>query len=235
MATMDYRTRDRLKRKLVSQTLLWLLAAGGLLFGSAGTLDWPGAWVFLLIWLIGAIAAGLALARTNPDILEVRLHSPAIATAKTWDRRLLLAIFAAWVAEHMVAGLDRRFGWSNVPNGFEIIGAFSVALAIYVSYVVLRENSFAAPIVKIDRSRGHKVVDAGPYAFVRHPMYSSALLYFAGAALLLGSWWALLVAVLLVSILAIRAVREEKLLAAELSGYAAYMQRVRYRFLPGIW
>jgi protein-S-isoprenylcysteine O-methyltransferase Ste14 len=96
-------------------------------------------------------------------------------------------------------------------------------------------NSYAAPVVKVQRERGHKVASTGPYAYVRHPMYASVILFAAGVPLLLGSWLGLLVAPVLVLALAVRAVFEERMLKAELAGYADYAERVRYRFVPRLW
>jgi len=100
---------------------------------------------------------------------------------------------------------------------------------------VFRANSFAAPVVKIQSERGHKVSDMGPYAYVRHPMYAAALLFLIGMPLLLGSWWGLACVPLLIAGFGYRAVLEERMLAAQLEGYAEYAARVRYRFVPYIW
>jgi protein-S-isoprenylcysteine O-methyltransferase Ste14 len=100
---------------------------------------------------------------------------------------------------------------------------------------VFRANSYAAPVVKIMTERGHKVSDSGPYAYVRHPMYAWAILFLVGTPLLLGSFWGLVCVPLLVVGLAYRAVLEERMLCAQLAGYAEYAARVRYRFVPYVW
>ena len=99
----------------------------------------------------------------------------------------------------------------------------------------MKANSYAAPVVKIQTARGHRVVSDGPYAIVRHPMYGGALLLIVGTPLLLGSWWGLATVPVIVLLLGIRAVMEERTLARELDGYADYAARVRYRLIPGIW
>jgi protein-S-isoprenylcysteine O-methyltransferase Ste14 len=99
----------------------------------------------------------------------------------------------------------------------------------------MRENSYASPLVKVDAERGHKVISTGPYAWVRHPMYGGAILYFIGAPLLLGSWYGLVIGLILIGIMALRAVWEEQTLMAELAGYSDYAKRVRYRMVPGVW
>jgi protein-S-isoprenylcysteine O-methyltransferase Ste14 len=100
---------------------------------------------------------------------------------------------------------------------------------------VLRENSFAAPVVRVQPERAQRVVDTGPYAVVRHPMYAAAIVYLVGMPLQLGSWYGLLVVPPMIAGIARRAVGEERLLQRALPGYAEYMTRVRYRFMPGVW
>ena len=100
---------------------------------------------------------------------------------------------------------------------------------------VFRANSFAAPVVKVQAARHHRVVSSGPYAFVRHPMYSGIILFFAGVPLLLGSWWGLAITPVFRLLFAFRARIEERALVEGLSGYADYAGRVRYRLIPGLW
>lgn len=232
---MTMTDHDALVRKLVTQTVLWLAITGAVLFLAAGTLRWPEAWVFLGVWLAGGLYSGLLLAKKNPDILAERLRPPMQQAQKGWDRPLLVAILVGWVALHIVAGLDVGYGLSAVPCWLEIGGAIGFALSIYVFHIVMRENAYASAVVKVDAERGHKVISTGPYAWVRHPMYGGAILYFIGAPLLLGSWYALAIGIAMIGVLALRAVWEEQMLIAELPGYAEYAQRVRYRMVPGVW
>ena len=149
---------------------------------------------------------------------------------------LLWAIFGGWTVLLIVGGLDAvRFGWSRMPLWLEIAGALAVVFAIYVFHIVMLENSYASPVVKIDTERGHRVVSTGPYAWVRHPMYAGAIFYFLGTALLLGSWYAFAIGIVLIAIIALRAVWEEETLKSELPGYADYASRVTYRLVPGVW
>jgi protein-S-isoprenylcysteine O-methyltransferase Ste14 len=131
--------------------------------------------------------------------------------------------------------LDVRYGLSAVPRWLEAAGAIGFLLAIYIFHIVMRENTYASAVVKVDTERGHKVISTGPYAWVRHPMYGGAIFYFVGAPLLLGSWCALAIGIALIGILALRVVWEEQTLTAELPGYADYAKRVRYRMVPGVW
>jgi protein-S-isoprenylcysteine O-methyltransferase Ste14 len=103
----------------------------------------------------------------------------------------------------------------------------------YVFYLVSKVNTYAAANVRVEE--GQKVISTGVYGFIRHPMYFGALFLLVGSPLALGSWWSLLLVPLFVPILYFRIVNEEKVLARDLQGYAAYMRKVRYRLVPYLW
>ncbi|TIU61011.1 MAG: isoprenylcysteine carboxylmethyltransferase family protein, partial [Mesorhizobium sp.] len=144
---------------------------------------------------------------------------------------LLIGIFA-WLA---LMGLDFRFGWSAAPVWVQAIGMLVLLVGIWICYLTMLENSFAAPVVKIQDERGQKVITTGPYGYVRHPMYAGAILYFAGTALVLGSWWGLALVPVFIVLLAIRTFIEEKTLRTGLRGYDNYAARVRYKLVPMVW
>ena len=122
-----------------------------------------------------------------------------------------------------------------MPLWLQVVGGIGIAFGFYAFHVVMMTNTFAAPVVKIQSERKHQVISTGPYAYVRHPMYAGAVLMILGTPLLLGSWYGLIVAAVLLALLALRAVKEENTLKAELEGYDAYAARVQYRLVPGIW
>ncbi|MBW9104810.1 methyltransferase family protein [Paraburkholderia phenoliruptrix] len=223
--------------RLVVQTVLWLAGMGVLLFGAAGTLAWPAAWWFLIELGVLSLWVGLWLARHDPALLAERLAPFVQKQQSRWDRLFMMAVACVWCGWLTAMGLDAmRFRWSApLPVALMSLGSLCVLACIAMCRFVFAANSYAAPVVKIQAGRGHKVVDSGPYAHVRHPMYSAALLFFVGTPLLLGSWWGLAFVPVMVIGLGWRAVREEQVLAAHLSGYAAYMARVRFRFVPFIW
>jgi protein-S-isoprenylcysteine O-methyltransferase Ste14 len=141
--------------------------------------------------------------------------------------------FVSWL---VLAALDaRRFTWSTVPVWLQVLGAVLIASCMAGVSRVFRANSFAAPQVRIQAERGQVTVTTGPYRFVRHPMYAFAIFYLVGVPLLLGSWWALAPVPVFVVGIAWRAVQEERLLQHSLAGYAEYADRVRFRFVPGVW
>lgn len=222
--------------RLIIRTGLFLVVMAALLFGAAGTTDWPAAWVFLLGMAAWSSAVGAWLVRHDPELLAERMKPLYQQGQKGWDKILIHCAALLWAAWLVFMPLDAvRFGWSHMPTWLQGLGAVSLLLMAYIVYLTFRENSFAAPVVKIQRERGHKVVTTGPYRYVRHPMYAGAMLFFLGTPLLLGSWYGLALAPFMMAMLAVRAVMEERMLMAELEGYADYAARVRYRLVPLIW
>ncbi|MCC7253758.1 isoprenylcysteine carboxylmethyltransferase family protein [Hyphomicrobium sp.] len=122
-----------------------------------------------------------------------------------------------------------------MPAWLKLTGALGIVAGLYLNHIALLANTFAAAVVKIQTERKQQVVSTGPYAYVRHPMYAGAIPLLLGTPLLLGSWWGVATGVVLIGLLAWRAVLEEETLARELEGYAAYAARVRYRMVPGVW
>ena len=148
-----------------------------------------------------------------------------------------MAIFVAlWVGWFILMAVDAgRFWGSQMPLWLQATGAIGFIVSSYFTWLTFRENSFAAPVVKIQAERKQTVVTTGPYAYVRHPMYAAAILGFLSQPLLLGSWYGLAFVPVLLIALAIRTVKEERTLTEKLDGYREYAARVHYRFVPGIW
>jgi protein-S-isoprenylcysteine O-methyltransferase Ste14 len=209
---------------------------GLLLFLSAGTWRWPQAWAFLFELGALSLAVGLWLLRHDPALLQERLSSPVQAGQKRWDQAGMLGLWVFWCAWTVLIALDaRRFHWSSMAAPWNWAGAAGIALSVYAAYRTFRENSFAAPVVKLQRERGHRVVSTGPYRLVRHPMYTGALFAFFGIPLLLGSWWGVVLAPVLCIAVGVRAVLEERVLEVGLEGYTEYKAAVRYRLVPFVW
>jgi protein-S-isoprenylcysteine O-methyltransferase Ste14 len=221
--------------KLLLQNTIFVVAMGALLFAVAGTLHWPAAWVFLVTSAILGPASGLWLARTDPALLAERLRPTFQAGQPAADKKFMLAFVVAVLVWLIAIGLDRRAHASGVPLLLQVLGLAMYLVSTAFIMWVFRENSFAAPVVKVQAARHHRVVSSGPYAFVRHPMYSGVMLFFLGVPLLLGSWWGLALAPLFVVLFAIRARIEERALVEGLPDYADYAARVRYRLVPGLW
>jgi len=222
--------------RLIKQSLIWFVFMMALLFIPAGTLAWPAGWIYLAEFGLASFVMTRWMLRHNPALLAERMAPLIQREQKAWDKVLLSALMLLWCAWFVVMGLDAvRYGWSQVPVWLQALGALAILVSMYVIFLTVQANTFAAPVVKIQRERGHSVVSHGPYSVVRHPMYAGALLLMIGTPLLLGSWLGLAMLPLIAVLLGIRAVMEERTLARELDGYAAYAARVRYRLVPMVW
>jgi protein-S-isoprenylcysteine O-methyltransferase Ste14 len=210
------------------------LALLALVFGPPGRIDWLPGWVFVATLVAGFGVSGLVLARVNPMIYRAR--SRFQPGTKGWDLVLLAVMLPAMVLEIPLGTLDSgRMHWSAVPPWVVVLAHVLILVAIAGTAWAQAVNPFFEPGVRIQQERGQHVITSGPYAFVRHPGYTSAIALFFGIALALASWWALVPAALASALLVLRTSWEDRLLRAELPGYADYARRVRYRLLPGLW
>ncbi|MFT4119965.1 methyltransferase family protein [Bradyrhizobium sp.] len=221
--------------RLLLQNTIFALAMGALLFASAGTLHWPSAWVFVVTSILLGPICGWWLYRMDPALLAERLRPVLQKDQPAADKVFMSAFIVVILAWLIAMGLDRRHLASGVPVALQALGFALFLVSTLFTMLVFRENSFAAPVVKLQADRAQRVISTGPYARVRHPMYSAMILFFAGIPLLLGSWWGLAMAPLLLALLTVRIRIEERTLRDGLPGYADYAARVRYRLLPGVW
>ena len=228
--------RNALLGKALLEVLAEFAVFAALLFVSAGTLLWPAGWAFIAIFFSFAVAIVLWLAREDPELLAERMSSPIQRGQPLWDKVFVVAVMVLFVAWLILMPLDAvRFGWSEVPDWLQLVGALGVVLSFYIMFLTFRENAYLALVAKVQQERGQSVVSTGPYRYVRHPMYASMLLFFPGSALLLGSWWGLMFCTVLLGLLVWRIPLEERMLENGLTGYDEYARRVRYRLIPRVW
>lgn len=210
-----------------------LLGTAAVLFVPAGRLDLPMFWAFwLTLCSIGA-ATLVVVNRKSPDLLQERFRpGPGARDPKTRPL-LVLLIFGQW----SVAGLDvGRYHWSDIiPLWVQITAVLVVACGMAGWGWAMLSNRFFSSEVRIQTDRGHYVESGGPYRFVRHPGYACALLLFAASPVALGSLWAFLPTLGALAMFIRRTAMEDRMLRAELPGYAQYAERVRFRLLSGVW
>jgi len=219
--------------RVIVRFVLAIAVLGAALFGAAGTLAWLEAWLYLLIQFAFSGLLAVWLKRNNPDLLAKRLDAFK-STQPGWDRFIIILTIIVFIPYLILPGLEAvRFGWSQVPPIVKALGFAGVAGAFLAIFFVMRENTFLSRVVEIQA--GQKVISTGPYRIVRHPMYAAFSLFILCLPLALGSYWALIPAVVEVALLAVRAINEEQFLRRELAGYAEYAQKVRFRMLPGVW
>ncbi len=221
-----------LARAFVGPICLFLVTAS-LLFGLAGTLHDGRAWGMLAVFFGCAGATTAWLWFRDKALLERRVKAGPGAESDPMQNAVQALAGLVFLATFAVPGFDKRMGWSSVPLAVSLAGDAMIAIGFLIVFLTFRENTFTAGTIEV--AEGQHVIGSGPYAVVRHPMYAGALVMIAGIPLALGSWWGLIPAVLLVPVLVWRLLREEAFLAANLPGYDAYCDGVRYRLVPNFW
>ena len=222
-----------LYKKIAVRLLLFVPFAGILLFLPAGTFDYWEAWVFAAVFFTCNVVLTVYLVVKDPKLLERRMKVGPAAEKSTTQKIIVVFVFILFAGVAVLPALDHRFGWSEVPTAVVILSDVLVALSYFGFYRVFRENTYGAATIQVEA--GQKVISTGPYALVRHPMYSVALIMFFSIPLALGSWWGLLIIAPSFLVLAWRLLDEEKFLHKNLPGYTEYTQRVRYRLVPYLW
>ncbi|MEP7240406.1 MAG: isoprenylcysteine carboxylmethyltransferase family protein [Devosia sp.] len=210
-----------------------LAIMGLILFVPAGTLNWPHGWAFCAAFVVATLIAIAVLWRLNPEIFVAR--SRIQAGTKPLDYLFISLVMGGFFLILPVAGFDLRLGGANAPDWVIWLGYVLFVIAYAGEAWPQAVNRHFEPGVRIQSDRGQTVIDTGPYAYVRHPGYIFGSLLAVSMALMLGSWWALIPAAIVVIGLVPRTLFEEQTLHAELPGYTAYTQRVKWRWVPGVW
>ncbi len=224
-----YRTR------YAAREVLSVVGMGVALFWSAGRIDWWPAWAALAVMAVWTAATAVIVLYYNPSLLAERLGPRK--GEKTWDAAIVALLGLTTLVRYIVAGLDRRYGWTgSVPVEAQLVALALCALGYDVLFVwATAANGFFSRIMRIQSERGHAVVTGGPYRWIRHPAYAGAILYELAVPILLASWPAFAVSAASVLLLVLRSALEDRSLQSELIGYADYAHQVRFRLMPGIW
>ena len=221
-------------RQLAQKALVRYLIGLGIVmlavFLPAGTLLYRGGWRLILNLFLPMLLIGWLLLRRDPSLLQKRLESKE----KQSVQQVVVVLSAAmFLVGFLVAGLDFRFGWFQLPRIISRIAAVIFLLGYLMYGEVLRENSFLSRSVRVQK--GQKVIDTGLYRFMRHPMYTATILMFTMMPLMLGSLIALPVFLIYPALIVRRISNEEHVLTEELPGYSEYKKKVRYKLFPRIW
>ena len=219
------------KTTLGFANLIFLLAIA--LFAPAWTLRFWQAWLYLLLFASSSAAITVYLWKRDQALLSRRVSAGPLAEKSRAQQIIQLFASIGFLAILVVPSLDHRFSWSHVPLWIVLAGDFLVVLGFYIVFRVFCVNTFTSATIEVDEQQ--TVISIGPYAFVRHPMYSGALVMLLGTPLALASWWGLIAFVIMAAVIVIRLLDEEKFLLANLPGYAEYVARVRYRLIPYVW
>lgn len=226
---MTLTTKELLKMS-IARFLPAMPLLGLLFFLPAGTLRYWQAWMYLATIFIPMFFVLIYLLKNDPALLERRMKAREKETQQKWVVFLSLPFL---LLSFLLPGFDIRYGWSTMPAILTILADLVVLGGYLLFFAVLKENSYASRIVEVEHDQ--KVITSGPYAVVRHPMYTGILLLYLFSPLALGSYWGVIPAAVLVVVIIIRIRNEEEVLLRELKGYAAYTRATRYRLIPGIW
>jgi protein-S-isoprenylcysteine O-methyltransferase Ste14 len=218
-------------KKAILRIFIFYIAFIGLfLFLPAGSFRYWEGWVYSFALSVPMVITVSYLMLKDPALLERRMRFKE----KEEKQKMIVKLFRLpFLLGFLIPGFDHRFGWSEVPVVLVVISNIMVFLGYFWVFLVFRENSYTSRIVEVEKDQ--KVISTGPYAWIRHPMYTGTILMFLFTPMALGSWWALIVFGFLPPILIVRLLNEEKVLHKELQGYGEYCQKTRYRLIPYVW
>jgi protein-S-isoprenylcysteine O-methyltransferase Ste14 len=219
--------------KAFAGSLALLVITAAVIFGSAWTLDYWQAWVFLIAFFGPAFAITIYLMKMDPGLLERRISAGPLHEKETNQKIIQSLAQASFLLVIIFPVLDHRFGWSIVPPYINIVGDILIVIGFYIVFLVFKENTFASALIEVTTEQ--KVISTGPYASVRHPMYIGALILLLGTPLALGSLWGVLTIIPIMAVIIWRLLDEERFLAKSLPGYLEYEKKVKYRLVPFVW
>ena len=210
--------------------LLGVILVGLLIFLPAGTIRYVNGWIFMVILFVPMFVVGVVMMVKNPKLLKERLDSKE----KQKEQKLIIKLSGLmFIVGFVLAGLDFRFHWLNVPMWISYVFSFIFLLAYIMYAEVLRENATLSRVVKVEVNQ--KVVDKGLYGVIRHPQYSASIILFLAMPLVLGSLVSFFIFLLYPILIVSRIINEEKILENELEGYEDYKNKVKYRLIPFVW
>lgn len=204
----------------------------------AGTWQWWEAWVLIGLWTLYGLVMTMYLLRNDPTLLSERLKLvPLHKEQKAWDKALMLLFFIAGIGLYLLPGFDViRYEWSDpLPLWIRVIAMLIHIPCLVLLGWIMHENTYLSQVVKIDKERDHKVITTGPYAVVRHPMYTVTIILLFAVPVALGSRFSLIISLFLTVLLIVRTYLEDRTLHTELAGYPEYAKQTIYRLIPGIW
>ncbi len=222
-----------MEKQAYAGLLRFMIGVAAAMFVTAWTLVYWQAWAFLAVFFGSSFATIRYLAKHDPKLLERRITAGPAAEKEQSQKLIQVLAMIAFFAMLLLPAIDRRYGWSSMSPSVAVAGDMLVAAGFVAIVFVFKENSYASSIIEV--GAGQKIVTTGPYAVMRHPMYSGAIVMLIGVPLALGSWWGLLTVIPLTLLIVWRLLEEEKFLIKNLPGYSEYQNKVRYRLLPFVW
>ena len=207
-----------------------VLIVGGFLFIPANTFEYWNGWLFMGLLFIPMFVAGIILMLKNPELLRKRLNAKEQENEQKW---VILFSGLMFIAGFIVAGLNYKYKWIEIPNVVIMISSILFIIAYILYAEVLRENTYLSRTIEVQENQ--KVIDTGLYGIVRHPMYAVTILLFLTMPLILGSIISFIIFLIYPIIIGKRIKNEEKVLEKDLKGYAEYKKKVKYKVIPFVW
>ncbi len=235
--TVDQKTVTKTRPSQWFSTSIIYISIPAILLVCGWDLGWWQAWLFFVLIVTAGIGGRIWAEQRHPGILAERFKYSKAQGIKSWDKVIApLMAFSLSFPLVIVAGLDHRFAWSpHLPIWMNLLGFVLIAFGYAFASWALIENRFFSTFVRIQKEREHEVCSSGPYAIVRHPGYAGNMLALLGIVLALGSVWTLIPVLMAIIIAVTRTELEDRTLQEELRGYKEYVQKVRYRWIPGIY
>jgi protein-S-isoprenylcysteine O-methyltransferase Ste14 len=222
-----------MKRKAWIAVIALAAVMGLLLFPAAGTVRYWQGWLYLAVFFSMTAPITAYLLKNDPALLERRMSGGPTAEKERAQKIIMSVATLGFAGILVVSALDFRFQWSNVSPYAVIVGNLLTVLGFCITFLVYKENSFASATIEV--VPGQRVISTGPYAFVRHPMYTGGMLYLLGMPLALGSWWGFVPLAAMLPALFWRISNEEQFLSTHLPGYSDYLAKVRWRMIPKVY
>ena len=210
--------------------ILGVIIIGALLFAPANSFEYWNGWLFMGLLFIPMFIAGIILMIKNPELLRKRLNAREKENEQKW---VLLFSGLMFIAGFIVAGLNYKYKWIEMPNAVTIISSILFIIAYILYAEVLRENTYLSRTIEVQENQ--KVIDTGLYGIVRHPMYTTTILLFLTMPLILGSIISFIIFLIYPIIIGKRIKNEEKVLEKDLKGYTEYKKKVKYKVIPFVW
>jgi len=221
---------EKLVKKVIVAYAMAFVMLGLMFFVPAGTIYYWQAWIYLILMFFVAIAISIYLFRHDKAVIERRMK---LKEKEEPQKKIIKIGSIFYLILFIIPGLDFRFGWSQVPLAVVILSDAVFLFGYYLFFLTLRENPYAARTIEVEK--GQRVITTGPYAIVRHPMYSAILLIMLVTPLCLGSYWGMIATIPMFPLIVFRILNEEKVLSENLPGYKEYLKKNRYRLIPAIW
>ncbi|MCQ3937224.1 MAG: isoprenylcysteine carboxylmethyltransferase family protein [Chloroflexi bacterium] len=222
--------RSKLLATVLSRLLGGALFFMLIFFLPAGTWNYWQAWMYIGVLFVPMLFVLAYFMKNDPGLLERRMK---MREQRGQQRRILGISVLFFILAYLIPGFDIRYGWSNMPAWVSIAAAAVMFLSYLLVFRTMQVNSYLSRVIEV--AENQKVVDTDVYGWVRHPMYVGMTVVYVVSPIVLGSWWAVIPALVIVPVIVFRILDEEKALEQELPGYVEYKQKVKYRLIPFVW